>query len=338
MTSFVFFNNKGGVGKTSLVYHLAWIFALKGVSVLAIDLDPQSNLTSAFLSEDDLETLWSEPSKGSKGKTVFDCLVPLIRAKGDILAPVLKEIHPNIRLIPGNLALSTFEDTLSKTWPECLDGDERAFRISSAFYRIGQKALEEYPAQLTLVDVGPNLGAINRAALIACDNVVMPLAPDLFSLQGLRNLGPKLREWRQQWKDRLLKRPPLDEEDPLCLPEGTMQPVGYIVMQHNVLKNRIVKAYKRWVDRIPDVYQTDILNGSPQEGLTSENDPHRLAQIKHYHSLMALAQEARKPMFCLTTADGAIGAHLQAVRDCYTDFENLAKQLCPDLLQTPLQK
>ncbi len=52
-----FFNNKGGVGKTSLVFHLAWMLSDMGKRVVAIDLDPQANLTSAFLSEDDLEAL-----------------------------------------------------------------------------------------------------------------------------------------------------------------------------------------------------------------------------------------------------------------------------------------
>jgi cellulose biosynthesis protein BcsQ len=53
-----FFNNKGGVGKTSLVYHLSWMFAEGGRRVIAMDLDPQANLTAAFLDEDKLESLW----------------------------------------------------------------------------------------------------------------------------------------------------------------------------------------------------------------------------------------------------------------------------------------
>lgn len=52
-----FFNNKGGVGKTSLVYHLAWMYADLGKRVVAADLDPQANLTSAFLEVDTLERL-----------------------------------------------------------------------------------------------------------------------------------------------------------------------------------------------------------------------------------------------------------------------------------------
>jgi len=51
------FNNKGGVGKTTLLYHLAWMFSELGARVVALDLDPQSNLTSSFLSEDRLAEL-----------------------------------------------------------------------------------------------------------------------------------------------------------------------------------------------------------------------------------------------------------------------------------------
>ena len=62
-----FFNNKGGVGKTSLVYHLAWTLSDIGYRVLACDLDPQANLTAAFLNEEQLENLWHENNDASTG-------------------------------------------------------------------------------------------------------------------------------------------------------------------------------------------------------------------------------------------------------------------------------
>ena len=60
MKTITFFSNTGGVGTTSLVYHLAWMYSELGVNVVAADLDPQANLTSRFLSDDRLETLWAE--------------------------------------------------------------------------------------------------------------------------------------------------------------------------------------------------------------------------------------------------------------------------------------
>jgi chromosome partitioning protein len=313
-----FFNNKGGVGKTSLVYHLAWMFADHGIKILAVDLDPQANLTAMFLNEDRLESLWPD---GDHPDTVFGAIQPILRGIGDIAHPHVEKIHPNLGLLPGDLGLSRFEDKLSNDWPRCHNREESAFRTMTAFHRIIQQGTD-WGAELVLIDVGPNLGAINRAALIASDQVCLPLAPDLFSLQGLKNLGPTLREWREIWSDLLPKAPAN-----LSLPKGSMQPIGYIVMQHGILDSRPVKAYKRWMDRIPGVYRESVL-GEENETLPSvAQDPYCLSLLKHYRSLMPMAMEARKPIFFLKSADGAIGAHIEAVKSCYTDFNKLASKI-----------
>lgn len=318
MKTIAFFNNKGGVGKTSLVYHLSWMFADLGLNVIAADLDPQANLTAMFLEESDLETLW--PDQGIGG-TILDPLRPLLEGEGGIGEPHVEGID-NVGLIAGDLALSGFEDELSQQWPSCLEGKTRAFRVIAAFHEVLRRASRAREADLVLIDVGPNLGAINRAALIAADHVVIPLAPDLFSLKGLENLGPRLREWRKGWEERLKKRP-----QAVDLPEGRMEPRGYIVMQHAVRLDRPVKAYRRWMARIPDVYRVGVLGEEPRPGVTIEKDPHCLSTLKHYRSLLPLAQEARKPMFSLKPADGAIGGHTLAVQGCYRDFQSLALEI-----------
>ena len=175
-----------------------------------------------------------------------------------------------------------------------------------------------------LIDVGPNLGAINRAAIIAADFVVFPLAPDLFSLQALRNVGPTLREWRSAWRDRLERRPNRDDLD---LPSAEIVPAGYVVMQHAVRTGRPVQAYQKWVVRIPEVYRREALDEIGGGSSSTADDPHCLATLRHYRSLMAMAHEARKPMFHLKAADGALGGHSYAVQDCYQDFETLAKAI-----------
>lgn len=320
MRTIAFFNNKGGVGKTSLVYHLAWMYASRGISVLAVDLDPQANLSSMFLDEDRLAELWDDGGQG----TIFDSLLPLMNRTGDIVAPHVEQIHERMGLIPGNLALSRFEDLLSENWPKCLDGQEAAFRVITAFHRIMLDAATRLDAELILIDVGPNLGAINRSALIAAEHVVIPLAPDLFSLQGLKNLGPTLREWRKGWKKRLDELP---VEAGIPAPAGEMQPAGYVVMQHSIRDNRPVKAYQRWLHRIPKVYRESILGKASAKTPSPEKDPYNLALLKHYRSLMPMAMDVRKPMFYLKAADGAIGAHVEAVKACYDDFLELAKRI-----------
>ncbi len=203
MTTIAFFNNKGGVGKTSLVYHLAWMYASLDVSVLAADLDPQANLTSMFLDDDEMESLW--PENGDR-RTIYGALQPLLEGTGDVAPPHLEEPAPGLAVVPA----------------------------------------------------------------------------------------------------------------------GTMRPVGYVVMQHAVRLDRPVKAYGRWMRRIPSVYGEEVAAKPPPAGVTTDSDPNCLAALKHYRSLMPMAQEARKPMFALKPADGAFGGHARAVQDCYRDFRTLA--------------
>jgi len=319
MISLAFFNNKGGVGKTSLVYHLAWMYADLGLPVLAADLDPQANLTSMCLDDDRLEALWDDDGE----ETIYGALRPLLEGTGDIAQAHVEDIAPGLGLVPGDLRLSLAEDELSSQWPDCLDRKPRAFRVISALWRTLHAAADARGARLVLIDVGPNLGALNRTALVAASHVAVPLAPDLYSLQGLRNLGPTLRRWRDEWAERRDRNPTPD----LALPTGDMCPVGYIVMQHAVRLDRPVKAYERWITRIPGAFRRDVMGEAPPQAATIETDRHCLAALKHYRSLMPLAQDARKPMFLLQPADGAIGAHAQAVRACYEDFEKLARTL-----------
>jgi cellulose biosynthesis protein BcsQ len=321
MKTIAFFNNKGGVGKTSLAYHLAWMFSQGGMRVLVADLDPQANLTSMFLEDDALLDLWDDTA----GKTIYSALRPLIARKGDIAQPHIERIGENLGLLAGELALSRFEDLLSENWVKCLAGEEGAFRVVTAFHRLIDLAAEEFKADLVLIDVGPNLGAINRSALLAAEHIVLPLAPDLFSLQGMKNLGPSLRAWRREWQDRLARANDFDEE--MNLPAGEMRPAGYVVMQHSIRDSRPVKAYQRWIEAVPTVYREAVLNQKVEEAPTVDQDPYRLALLKHYRSLMPMAMDAHKPMFMLKPSDGAIGAHVQAVQDCFKDFQALARRL-----------
>lgn len=319
MKTIAFFNNKGGVGKTSLVYHLAWMYAELGATVVVADFDPQANLTGMFLGDERLAELWAP---GPREQTVFGAIRPLIDGTGDIAVPHVEPVAERIGLLVGDLALSATEDELAKEWPNCLDRKPRAFRVLSALWRVIEAAAVARDATVALIDVGPNLGALNRAALIAADYVVVPLAPDLFSLHGMRNLGPTLRRWRTEWSERRARNP----VEGLAVPVGDMRPAGYVVMQHAVRLDRPVQAYERWMEQIPGVYRSELLDERSAAAVPPvASDPHCLAQLKHYRSLMPLAQAARKPMFKLTSADGAFGGHAAAAQSCEADFRRLAQ-------------
>jgi hypothetical protein len=247
---------------------------------------------------------------------------PILEGTGDIEKPKPIQIANQLSVVAGDLGLSRFEDKLSESWPKGYNSDPAALRATSAFHRIIEQAASSVDAVLALVDVGPNLGAINRAALLSADYLLIPLAADLFSLQGLKNLGPTVRGWREQWNQvRML----VTGRTNVDLPKGRMTPAGYIVLQHAVRLDRPVRAYGRWLERIPAVYQEAVLNINPSLfPLDNERDSNCLATLRNYRSLMPMAQDARKPMFDLRPADGAIGSHAQLVQTCAAEFKQLA--------------
>ena len=318
-----FFNNKGGVGKTSLVYHLAWMLSKMGKSVLVCDLDPQANLTAGFLDDEHLYNILDrDDAEGSN--TIYQSVEPPTQVE-NLANASLVSIGPNLSLMPGDIALSEFEETLSREWLSILGSNpNRSFRLLTAFWTVMQASAHKIDASMILVDVGPNLGAINRSVLVATDYVVIPLGADLFSLKVLQNLGPALERWRDDWKMRVEHW----VKPSIPLPKGKMEPIGYVVQQHEIHLKCPIQAYDRWINRIPEAYAKVVL------GELDENYPQRpsedkncLGTINHYRSLVPLAKDARKPIFDLTSADGAIGGHSAAVSKAYDDFRLLATKI-----------
>lgn len=310
MKTIVFFNNKGGVGKTSLLYHCAYALADAGKNVIVADLDPQANLTSFFLDDEGIDRVWSNPSV--EGPTVYSALEPLLRGTGDIDAFRARKVEgeSNLRLICGDMRLAEVEDELSAQWPNCLQQgliQERAVRVTTAFHRMLTEVSRQHAVDYALLDVGPNFGAINRCALIAADYVLIPLGADLFSIRGLRNLGPKLSSWRTQWEQRKAAAP---DAIRAALPAGAMLPLGFTVNMFNVSGGQPAAAFKNWIDQAPDAFA---------ETFQRRDAGDHLGSIKNFNSQMAVAQKERRPIFRVNKTKDA--------RDVAELFEGLAARI-----------
>jgi cellulose biosynthesis protein BcsQ len=204
-----------------------------------------------------------------------------------------------------------------------LNRDIYSFRLTSIFNTIINDAVNRFNAEIVLIDVGPNLGAINRAITISSDFIIMPVASDLFSLQGIKNLGLTLNSWKKQWNQRKDLSP---ANVTFEIPSKESKPIGYIVMQYSAKESRPVKAYLRWANRIPSVFAEFVL-GNQSAIKTVEEDNNCVALLKHYRSLAPMSMESHKPIFLLKPADGAIGAHVYAVQKSYEEFEALTKNI-----------
>lgn len=316
------------------------MLARLGYRVVALDYDPQCNLSALFLNDDELSELWSNPeilmrNGGKRGQTVSACVDLVRRGKGDLLEPNMIEVSENLWLMAGHIGLSKFEQTLAEEWPKIQAADnERAWDVTTALDRLSNNAAAQVDADFVLMDIGPSLGALNRAVVLACDAIIVPLAPDIFSLQGLENIGPVLRDWRRDWLRACTNHSADGTTNDLPLHE--FRPIGYIVQQHLARADRIPSGYQRWATMIPDFFHRYVLGEedvSPE--LKIEMDPQCLTFIKHYASLVPLAQQAGKPIFDLKQADGIGGTQQKGVSRFRKEFESTVMQICRKLDELP---
>jgi chromosome partitioning protein len=316
MKTIGFFSNRSAVGKTTLVYHIAWMLSEMGVSLIAADFDPQASLTSAFLPEDRLEEIWSD----ARALTVAGAIEPLIEASSDVLAPVIERCGDNIGLLPGDIRLLDFEDRLAVAWS---DPSSEMFKITEVFRRLLRVVAATSGAALALVEVGSGSNAISRAARLACDFIVVPLLADWPSLQGIALAAGQSRYWQLQLGEYRRQQAGSQSAD---LSMGRMEPVGYVLLRHAARVDRSNDTSDKFLADIPKQYATCVL-GQSHFAPTVEDDYNCLAILKDYRSLLPLAHDARKPMFLLKPADGAFGGHQNAVLDCYKAYRGLTENL-----------
>lgn len=215
------FNNKGGVGKTTLTFHLAHALAEMGHRVLLVDLDPQCNLTICCIPVDVIQGIWDaetsyidepgfgESRKRTKGeaftelcsapRTVHFLLKPTEEGTGELESlPPAYALANNLDLLPGRLTLHMFEEMVARRWSDAFIGQPLAIRTLSEVRRMIHQYAGTNGYDYAIVDTSPSLGPLNKVILSTMDAFFIPCAPDLFSLYGVRNIGNSLTRWHSE--------------------------------------------------------------------------------------------------------------------------------------------
>lgn len=317
MKKIAFFNNKGGVGKTTFAFHMGYMLEKLKKRVLFVDLDPQCNLTAHILNDEEIDHVWS-----NNGSSIYDAVEPIISGSGDVHHfPPKKIDNRNVWLYAGDLLLSDYEGLLSEAWTQVLAGQERGYRASSAITRLVNRASNDLNIDYVIFDVGPNFGALNRAVLLDCDNIFVPMVPDLFSLRGSQNLGRVLSEWIRLYADALRRTGGLQFD----VPHGQPKFSGYVLQQFNNYRSRKTKAWDRWGQQVPEYINKYVITPLGGTNVLALAD-YQLGEFKNYHSLIPMAQDAQKPIYELTSQDGVVGGHHEYVRNCNREFQVLAEK------------
>jgi len=321
------FNNKGGVGKTTLVCNLVGYLSLKlGKKVLVIDADPQCNTTINVLPEEQFNAFYYE----KRAFTIYDILKPLHRGVG--YSESLNFYHVEnfgVDFLIGDPRLSLMEDLLSNDWKDATSGEPRGLRTTLVFsYLLSQCAEYDY----VFFDMGPSLGSLNRSILLACDFFLTPMSLDIFSLLALENIGQTMATWKRRFKQGIE-----NNVDPEALTglnkEFDIRFLGYVTQQYTAKVvdgvKRPVKAFDEILHRLPEVLKNELIdkvNGNRDEGIEYE-----LGTIPNLHSLIPISQTAHKPIFNLEYRDGVVGAHFSRVEEFKSTIHYISSRLLENM-------
>lgn len=323
MKSVCFFNNKSGVGKTTLLCNLASYVAKNlNRSVLVLDADPQCNASAYLLAEDSLEGIFRDGTHKS-----LDAYYEPIR-KGQGYPQELPTIVPSERfgvdVIVGDPKLSIREDLLATDWSATRNGEPRGFQTTFAIRHLLSR-LQQY--DLIFIDMGPSLGALNRSVLLGADSFVMPLSVDVFSLMAIDNILKSFSAWKVALTDAIAKHRDEEGEDfsiagsPV---DWQLEFVGYVMQQYKAKViggtrvpvaafERIISEQRGELEQICDFFSCDY-------------DDAKLGEIPTLSSVVPLSQQAHAPIFDLGAKDGIVGSQYTRVTEASEFFQNISER------------
>ncbi len=356
------FNNKGGVGKTTLAYHLAHILAEMGKKVLILDLDPQCNMSLYGMSEEDLETIWQaeesviengfDTVKRQMEEADFNNLFKTPRTIHFILKSVeegitdFEELPPpfsvasNLDLIPSRLTLFKYENRIAERWTGMFLGEPLSIRTVTRIRKLAELYSAKHQYDFVIVDTSPNLGALNKVIISTVDGFIIPCLPDMFSLYGIKNIGKALTQWQRDFS---ICCSIISPEKRKAFPLEMVRFLGYTTYNAKRRSDKpdrlgLAKAHYDYAQKIPEAIKEHLAE-EVRKHLSEkmvETPIGNNAVLHSHNTLTNMAQKYRKPMWTLPDYEELEGEDKETIRgnpQVYKDTKAMYKTFANDFLE-----
>ncbi len=316
-----FFNHKGGVSKTTTVFHVGWKMASLGKKVLIVDADPQCNLTGLTLGIEDYDSLFA--FYDSKRNTdIFNSLAPVFALESESTlsstrTSVTETNNENLFILAGNIRFSEIDIQIATalTSSETIPVLRRFIgSINKLLFDINQVHNFDY----ILMDMSPSVSATNQCMIMGCDYFIIPISPDFYCYQAIDSLSNVLPDWAE--KITSFRK----GNDGYSLPKNNPKMLGLISQNYRVYttdskdekseQKSMSKAYVEWLDKIKKIAKDRLFPVLSKHNMIIEQDifkesvsydvPYHLAGIQNFNSLIPVSQKKSKPIFELTQQDG----------------------------------
>lgn len=327
MKSIAFFNNKGGVGKTTLLCNVASSLALDyEKKVLIIDADPQSNSTAYIIGDEKYQESLFKP-ESLFINNIYDSHVS---GDGNLtnLPNIAASSNFGVDIILGSPKLSRLEDLLAKDWVDAISGQPRGFKTTFALKEVLARDAIREKYDYVLIDLGPSLGAINRSVVLAADFFIMPLSTDIFSLMAIDNIDTSFSNWRkdlQSGTERFQENNLEYFEKMKTLISWDLSFLGFVTQQYRAKRKEGVPVPVKAFETIR-LRQAERLETFCQNFHMSYEEAN-LGEIPTLSSVIPLSQEANIPIAKLTSEHGIVGSNFNRVKEAGDFYKNVANKI-----------
>lgn len=314
MTTTAIFTNKGGVGKTTLTCNLAHALAQAGKRVLVIDADPQCNAT---------QLLFGNGLPRGKHTSLKDVFSPVARGNGYIKAarPATSERF-GVDVIVGDPGVALMEDLFAGDWATAKSGDERGINTTLTLHDLVAKVRDGYDE--VLIDCAPALSSMNRAALIASEQFISPVGPDIFSRAAMKNATMWVNRWKASWESGLSYA----RRDDVSVDSTTPRFAGYVAMDGVGPRRFSAEAYT-----VMDELAADLFIAT--DGGFLPGAAHCVGTVPYAGAVSAMAMHHGVPMAAVDQEHGLAGAQFSVRRRVSLALWEIASRVSPERDPSP---